>query len=919
MAVELAAGYVSIVPSTAGFAGALGQQISGPVAAQGTASGSLFSSGFAKSLAGVGVAATAAAGAVGVGLFKLGQSFDDAYDTIRVGTGATGRALTDLETSFKNVVKSVPTDFGTASTAITEINQRLGLTGGALEASSTRFLNLARITGGDVSTSIESITRVFGDWGITADDQAERMDQLFRASQATGVGIDTLAQQVVQFGAPLRGMGFGFEESAALLGSFNKAGVNSELVMGSMRIALGKFAREGVTDTKTALVDLMGRIKDAGSSGEAAAISMEYFGARAGADMADTIRGGKFSIAELVDTIANGKDTINGAAADTADFGEKWTVIKNRILVGLEPLAMRVFDGVGAAMDSLGPIIDDVLLGVTAFGAAFGGDGVSSDGLVGGFERAGVAARSFTDWLTGTLWPAVQTVVEAVGGWDTVLIAVGISIAALLSPLGTLAAGVIYAYTEFDGFKAVVDTVIAFFQTTVMPAVTTFAAYLVEQFRNLSEWTQTHWAAIEEAVGHVIAAVQFVIDTFVSYISMLWRTFGDELLNIAGLVWDQISLIVTTAVDLVRGVIEVALALINGNWGEAWEAIKGILATAWEFITGYVGNALQIVGQLVEGALSGLRTLWDIAWDAIKAALSAAWEAMISALSSYIGMVIDFWRNLPGRVIDALGDIAGKMLDVGRQFMEGIATALGVYFWKISDWFGELPGKILDVLRVIKDAIADIGKKIIDWIVDGIKDAGGGILNAIKDNIPGAGVISGLLGDGPGRAGAGQVTGGKATSIVKSAMQGLPGLAITSTYRTPAQNRAVGGSPTSYHLDKNNPATDVGGPARSLDALYARLVHIPHRELLWRTSGHYDHLHFAHQGEFIGPGAPGWMPGLRSDERVRVVQTGETILPRSAGRVPVIVNIYGDVDSDERAWDVAHKVQDRLNMVVAGG
>ncbi len=43
---------------------------------------------------------TAAAG-VAVGLFKVGETFDSAYDKIRVGTGATGKALSGLQDDFK--------------------------------------------------------------------------------------------------------------------------------------------------------------------------------------------------------------------------------------------------------------------------------------------------------------------------------------------------------------------------------------------------------------------------------------------------------------------------------------------------------------------------------------------------------------------------------------------------------------------------------------------------------------------------------------------------------------------------------------------------------------------------------------------------------------------------------------------------
>src|SRR5690606_16240858 len=61
-------------------------------------------------LAGV---AAVAGGAVlaGKALYGIGETFDEVSDTIRVGTGATGKALDDLVASAKTVGKNVPAEF----------------------------------------------------------------------------------------------------------------------------------------------------------------------------------------------------------------------------------------------------------------------------------------------------------------------------------------------------------------------------------------------------------------------------------------------------------------------------------------------------------------------------------------------------------------------------------------------------------------------------------------------------------------------------------------------------------------------------------------------------------------------------------------------------------------------------------------
>ena len=73
-------------------------------------------SGAAK-VAGAGI--LIGAGAVAAGLFEIGSSFDEAFDNIRIGTGATGPVLEGLQNDMKAVAGAVPASFGDAGKAVT--------------------------------------------------------------------------------------------------------------------------------------------------------------------------------------------------------------------------------------------------------------------------------------------------------------------------------------------------------------------------------------------------------------------------------------------------------------------------------------------------------------------------------------------------------------------------------------------------------------------------------------------------------------------------------------------------------------------------------------------------------------------------------------------------------------------------------
>jgi hypothetical protein len=290
-------------------------------------------------------AAAAGVGALAIGAFKLGESFDSAYDTIRVTTGKTGKSLGGLKKDFKAVVQDVPTDFESAATAVGKLNQRTGQTGKGLQRLAEQELELSRITKTDLGENIAASTRLFRDWSIPTRKQASTLDEMFRAAQATGIGVTDLMEKVVQFGSPLRQLGFNLDQTTALFGEFERAGVVTETVLPGLKMALKNYALAH-KDPQKALIETIRRIKESSSAADANSIAFKTFGARAGPDLAAAIREGHFDLDALIKTIAGGKDTIRGAAADTADFSEKWKVFSNRMKVLAEPAVSALFTAI---------------------------------------------------------------------------------------------------------------------------------------------------------------------------------------------------------------------------------------------------------------------------------------------------------------------------------------------------------------------------------------------------------------------------------------------------------------------------------------------------------------------------------------------------------------------------------------------
>lgn len=307
---------------------------------------------------------TPAAAGIGLAGRQAFNEWDGGLDAIRAGTGATGAALEDLGDSMEKVAGRVAIPMSEVGSILADLNTGLGLTGKPLEDLTQQVAELQEI-GQQVAP--ETVSRAFGDWAIEADNMGGSLDALFRLSQASGISVDDLASRMTDFGAPLRALGFGFEESAALIAKWQKEGVNTEAVLAGMKVGLGKMAKAGEQPKET-LQRLITEIEGVGTEGEAMAIAAEAFGTRAGPDMAMAIREGRFELDDYLAVVSDGEETIHTAAEGTRSMSDRFAMLKNRVFAVVGP-----FGEMGMAVGGLGAGLGPAITGISKVGPALMG------------------------------------------------------------------------------------------------------------------------------------------------------------------------------------------------------------------------------------------------------------------------------------------------------------------------------------------------------------------------------------------------------------------------------------------------------------------------------------------------------------------------------------------------------------------
>ena len=421
--------------------------------------------------------------AMGAAATAAWKEVDDAADNLIKKTGASGKALEDMQGIVENLATTIPTSFETASDAVGEVNTRFGLTGDKLETLSGQFIKFAELNGGDVSSAIDSVQKVIESFGLTADDAGLVLDTLNKVGQDTGISIDTLTSSLVSNGAVLRELGMNAADAAVLMGTLEKSGVDMSTVM----TGLSKVQQKAMKNGTTAAEELK---KAVSSSGDA----MDIFGAKAGPKLYEAFQSGILSLDMFnggLTTLEDNAGSVSATFEATLDPIDQTTTMLNELkLVGS--------DLAGVAMDLLGPAIKDLSAGIKD--ASEWVKGLDDDQKKMILTIAGVAA-------------AIGPVVTIVGGAITVIGHVITGIGSIISVLGTVVAVLGGPLTIAIGAAIAAGVLLATHWEEAKAIAASFAETVSEKWESIKTKTSEIFQNISNTVQEKINAARDFVKT----------------------------------------------------------------------------------------------------------------------------------------------------------------------------------------------------------------------------------------------------------------------------------------------------------------------------------------------------------------------------------------------------------------------
>ena len=511
-------------------------------------------------------------------LEKLGKASINAFNEVDGGmdiiikkTGATGSEIDGLEQSFRNVYGSMPVSAEEAGNAIGEVATRMKLSGAALENTSKSFLQFSEITGTDVSNAVASVDKIMAKFSLDTSQTENVLGLLAKASQESGISVDTLAGSLESNGAALKAMGFDLTESVNLLSQFESNGVDTTTALAAFKKEVMNSTKAG-QDAEAALREQIDAIKNATSETEALQIATALFGGKGAPEMTQAIREGRLSVDDLSGSLENYGNVVTDTFEATQDPPDEAKTAFNNLKLAGADLGKEV-------LSVLTPAIKGLSSAISSLATWFKSLDPNVQKII---VTVGVLVAAIGPLLivVASVISAVQTIITVLPAVKAAILAVNTALAAnpialVVIAITALIAAFALLWENCEGFRD----------------------FWIELWDNLKAGAETVIEGIQLAFDNLGAGFQAVGDG----IMLLFENIGGAFSTL-GDTAGQIATAITDAFQLMGDT-------VGSIFNTMWDVIKGVINTIIGGINGMI-SAIESALNAIIGALNSL--YWEI-------------------------------------------------------------------------------------------------------------------------------------------------------------------------------------------------------------------------------------------------------------------------------------------------------------------
>ena len=610
-------------------------------------------------------------------VIELGQNFTSTMSEVSAISGATGEDFEKLEACAREY--GATTVFSASNAA--EALKYMSLAGWDADQSTSALggvLNLAAASGMELGAASDMVTDYLSAFAMEAGDAAYFADLLSYAQSHSNTTAEALGEAYKNCAANLNAAGQDVETVTSLLeGMANQGYKGSEA--GTAMAAIMRDITNGMKDgaikigeTSVAVMDAQGNFRDLtdilteveaatngmGDAERAVALSSTF--------TADSTKGLNLILNEGMDKIAGYEEELRGASGSAEEMAN----IMNDNLSG-DMAAMN------SAFEELGLKIYDALENKLRAGVQFITNGVipAIEWLGGHIPEVTIAVSGLGAVIAAMNWGTISSKITMVKGALIKLAAAlgGVSLPAIA--LIAVITAVALAFTELWKNN--------------------------EEFRNkitaIWDGIKAKFDEFGQGIVDRLNALGFEFEDITEVMKAVWDGFCEVLAPIFEGVFQQISNILSAALDVLTGLFDIFAGIFTGDWDMVWQGVQEVFGAVWDFVVATFENWISTFTSLADTVLGWFGTDWETVWTNVKTFFSDTWNSISSFFSGILTGIKTFFTETWDSIVSFFSGI-----------LSGISSSVTGTMTEIHDTFTNIWDSITGFLSGAWETIKNI-------------------------------------------------------------------------------------------------------------------------------------------------------------------------------------------------------------------
>lgn len=685
---------------------------------------------------------------LGTAAVKVTSDFESAMSKVSAISGATGGDLDALNKKAQEM--GAKTKFSATESA--EAFTYMAMAGWKTEdmlSGIDGIMSLAAADGLDLATTSDIVTDALTAFGLSASDSGHFADVLAKASSNANTNVSMLGESF-KYAAPVAGaLGYSAEDTAIALGLMANAGIKGSQGGTALRGSLTRLIKP--TDDAAALMEQYG-LSMTNADG-----SMKSLG-----EVMNMLRDklGGLTEAEQAQVAAQifGQEAMSGMLA-----------IINASDSDYAKLTDAIYDADGAAQQMADTMLDNLSGQLTLLKSALEGLAIQFGEILMPY------IKQFVTWLqnlTQKLQELTPEQKEQIVKWAAIAAAIGpvlmvlgkltSSVGSIITTFGKIPGAIAKAKSAFTAVSAAIGGISAPVVAVVAVIGVLIAAFANlwktnEEFRNkmtaIWDGIKSKFESFTQGIVDRLNALGFDFENFGEVVTAIWDGFCSLLAPIFEGVFNQVSVILGSVLDVLIGIFDVFIGIFTGNWDQAWQGVKEIFGAVWDLIKGTFESWAMAFKGIADTVLGWFGTTWDETWTNIKQFFVDTWNgittffsnvinAIKTAVSNFITTIINFFAQLPtnianfitnayNSVVTWVSNMVAKAREMGQNFLNAVVSFFTNLPYKVGYFIGNTLTNIVIWVGNMVAKAREMGTNFLNNVVSFFTQLPGKVLQFI--------------------------------------------------------------------------------------------------------------------------------------------------------------------------------------------